>query len=34
MFPHQEKVITWDDYGLTVQGEEVRRVATECLFGR
>lgn len=24
MFPHQEKVITWDEYGLTVQGEEVR----------
>ena len=24
MFPHQEKVITWDEFGLTVQGEEVR----------
>ena len=24
MFPHQEKLITWDEYGLSVQGEEVR----------
>lgn len=23
MFPHQETHITWDEYGLTVKGEEV-----------